>query len=153
LEYLRTEDILPSATASQDLSKALSGISKQEWPEIFNTLNSVRRLALHHGALILGSAPGAGAGAGAGTGAGKQPTSMSLSALHSLVLGVLKQVDSLRSAVAKNALLTLGDMFQGLKKAMDAEVMLAVSAVLKASYLISPTVFSSALNSVEATRF
>ena len=51
--------------------------------------------------------------------------------LHCIVLGVLKQVDNLRSAVAKNALLTLGDLFQGLGKSMDQEVGLALSYVLK----------------------
>lgn len=54
--------------------------------------------------------------------------------LHCIVLGVVKQVDNLRSAVAKNALLTLGDMFQGLGKAMDVEVSLALTCVLKVSY-------------------
>ena len=53
--------------------------------------------------------------------------------LHCIVLGVLKQVDNLRSAVAKNALLTLGDLFQGLGKSMDQEVGLALSYVLKVS--------------------
>lgn len=52
-------------------------------------------------------------------------------ALHSIVLGVLKQVDNLRSAVAKNALLTLGDLFQGLGRYMDSEVALSLTHVLK----------------------
>lgn len=52
-------------------------------------------------------------------------------ALHSIVLGVLKQVDNLRSAVAKNALLTLGDLFQGLGRYMDPEVALSLTHVLK----------------------
>ena len=51
--------------------------------------------------------------------------------LHCIVLGVLKQVDNLRSAVAKNALITLGDLFQGLGKSMDLEVALALTYVLK----------------------
>ena len=46
---------------------------------------------------------------------------------------MLKQVDNLRSAVAKNALITLGDLFQGLGKFMDLEVALALTYVLKVS--------------------
>lgn len=57
--------------------------------------------------------------------------STSAGGLHCVVLGVLKQVDNLRSAVAKNALITLGDLFQGLGKSMDQEVALALSYVLK----------------------
>ena len=53
--------------------------------------------------------------------------------LHCIVLGVLRQVDNLRSAVAKNALITLGDLFQGLGKFMDQEVALALTYVLKVS--------------------
>ena len=57
--------------------------------------------------------------------------SMAGGALHSIVLGVLKQVDNLRSAVAKNALLTLGDLFQGMGRYMDVEVALSLTHVLK----------------------
>ena len=38
--------------------------------------------------------------------------SLSDGSMHTLVVGVLKHVDNLRSAVAKNALLTIGDMCQ-----------------------------------------
>ena len=51
--------------------------------------------------------------------------------MHTLVVGVLKHVDNLRSAVAKNALLTIGDMCQGLQRRMDCEVSLVVPTVLK----------------------
>jgi hypothetical protein len=60
-------------------------------------------------------------------------------ALHSIVLGVLKQVDNLRSAVAKNALLTLGDLFQGLGRYMDPEVALSLTHVLKVSSFLQIT--------------
>ena len=127
-EYLTTEAIMPSAAPQKDLSKALLGIGTQEWPEIFHTLTTVRRLSLHHSALVVASSSctnngAANGAAGGGSGAGR--------GLHSIVVGVLKQVDNLRSAVAKNALLTLGDLFQGLGKFMDLEVGLALTHVLK----------------------
>jgi hypothetical protein len=46
---------MPSAAPQKDLSKALLGIGTQEWPEIFHTLTTVRRLSLHHSALVMAS--------------------------------------------------------------------------------------------------
>ena len=40
-------------------------------------------------------------------------------------------MDNLRSAVAKQALLALADLFRGLRTAMDAEVMLVLPVLLK----------------------
>lgn len=159
---------MPSAAPQKDLAKALLGIGIQEWPEIFHTLTTVRRLSLHHSALVIASrylfptgkrmyyclnplilllcsidavqflniviesmysssinngATSGAAGGGGNSGAGR--------GMHCIVVGVLKQVDNLRSAVAKNALLTLGDLFQGLGKFMDLEVALCLTHVLK----------------------
>jgi hypothetical protein len=107
-DYLKTEEITPSAAPQQDLAKAVAALEHQDWPEIFHTLNTVRRLALHHGPLLVGSG-----------------------SLHITVLRVLKQVDNLRSAVAKNALLTIGDIFEGLGTAVDAEVAGAALSIIK----------------------
>jgi hypothetical protein len=115
-EYLSTDEILPSTSPQKDIRNAMNGISTHEWPEIFHTLTTVRRLSLHHGALLIASNSDGISGGGG---------------LHSIVLGVLKQVENLRSAVAKNALLTLGDLFQGLGRAMDLEVSLALTFLLK----------------------
>ena len=108
LEYLDAADIKPSVNPTKDLVKAMSGLETQDWPEIFYTLNTVRQLAIHHNALLTQG----------GT-------------LHSFVQGVLRQADNLRSAVAKNAILALGDLFEGLEKAMDSEVPLILALLLK----------------------
>ena len=44
---------------------------------------------------------------------------------------MLRQVDNLRSAVAKNAILTINDLFLGLNTVMDGEVLTIVSSVVK----------------------
>lgn len=115
-EYLSTDEILPSTSPQKDIRNAMNGIGTHEWPEIFHTLTTIRRLGLHHGALLIASNSDGISGGGG---------------LHVIVLGVLKEVENLRSAVAKNALLTLGDLFQGLGRAMDLEVSLAVTFLLK----------------------
>jgi hypothetical protein len=89
-----------------ELARTLTSLGKDDWPEIFHTLNSVRRLALHHSALVEGSA-------------------------HEIVTAVLKQAENLRSQVAKNALLTVGDLWRGLGRALDAELPLVAPLLIK----------------------
>ena len=74
LEYLDASEIEPSMNPTKEFNKAMLGLDTQDWPEIFNTLNSIRRIALHHRSLITNSG-----------------------SLHSIVVGVLRQVDNLRS--------------------------------------------------------
>lgn len=50
---------------------------------------------------------------------------------HGILTAVLKSVDNLRSAVAKNAILTIADMWIGLGKSMDPELVLAAPVLLK----------------------
>jgi hypothetical protein len=54
-EYLSTDEILPSTAPQKDIRNAMNGISTHEWPEIFHTLTTVRRLGLHHSALLIAS--------------------------------------------------------------------------------------------------
>lgn len=90
-EYLATADILPLPDAPHDLPLVLSSLQNDDWPEIFQTLTSVRRLALHHAHLL-----------------------HDLSVLQLLLRQVLRHIENLRSAVAKNALLALADVWFGL---------------------------------------
>ncbi|CAM9950044.1 unnamed protein product, partial [Choristocarpus tenellus] len=46
------QDIRPSPNPGQELQRALVSLGRDDWPDIFHTLNSVRRLALHHGLLL-----------------------------------------------------------------------------------------------------
>lgn len=73
---LALQDIRPSPNPSQELQRAMASLPRDNWPEIFHTLNSVRRLAMHHAPLL-----------------GSQ------SHLHALVRDVLGQAENLRSQV------------------------------------------------------
>lgn len=109
-EYTISADLMPLQHPSADFNAAMHGLEVHEWPNIFHTLNNIRRAVLHHPQLILQSG-----------------------CLHTLLQLVLKHALNLRSALAKNALLTIADCFQGLKKAMDVEASLVVPVVLKRS--------------------
>lgn len=110
LEYVDTKDLEPMKSPSQEFQKAIRGLETQEWPELFHTLTSMRRVVLHHPQVVLSSG-----------------------ALHSIVVLIMKQVENLRSSMAKNALITIADFFLGLKKGMDSEVQSVVPAVMKRS--------------------
>lgn len=99
LEYLESEDLAPLPNASNELPKLIANLETQEWPAIFYTLNSVRQIAVHHHILLSDSRT-----------------------LHSLLQGILKAANNLRSAVAKNAILAIGDLFQGVERGMDSEL-------------------------------
>jgi hypothetical protein len=107
-DYLKAEDILPSPAPGKEMSKVSSGIVTDEWPDIFHTINSARRLALHHPNALISSGN-----------------------LHTIVRGVIKQVENLRSAVAKNAILCLQDMCAGLGRTMDSEIVNTASCLAK----------------------
>eukprot|EP00904_Undaria_pinnatifida_P006296 jgi/Undpi1/2797/HiC_scaffold_14.g06174.m1 len=107
-DYLTIQDIRPSPNPTQELQRAMSSLPRDTWPEIFHTLNSVRRLAVHHAALL-----------------GSQ------SHLHALVRDVLGHVENLRSQVAKNALLTLTDLWRGLGGALDPELPMVCPVLVK----------------------
>jgi hypothetical protein len=47
------------------------------------------------------------------------------------VTAVLKQAENLRSQVAKNALLTVGDLWRGLGRALDPELPLVAPLLIK----------------------
>eukprot|EP00602_Paraphysomonas_sp_CaronLab_P002010 CAMPEP_0185022652 /NCGR_PEP_ID=MMETSP1103-20130426/5358_1 /TAXON_ID=36769 /ORGANISM="Paraphysomonas bandaiensis, Strain Caron Lab Isolate" /LENGTH=1419 /DNA_ID=CAMNT_0027554823 /DNA_START=78 /DNA_END=4334 /DNA_ORIENTATION=+ len=107
-EYLSTDQLLPCVKPKRDINKVVSGLANHDWPDIFHTLNIVRQLAIHHGNDLHSSGH-----------------------LHTIVLGVMKQVENLRSAAAKNAILALGDIYRGLKVGVDAEVAASGAVLIK----------------------
>jgi hypothetical protein len=95
-----------AATVSNALRSAMAGLKNDAWDVVFDSLNILRRLALHHSPVVVAQ-------------------------LHGLVLLLIKQVHNLRSSVAKNALLTLQDCCSGLGKHMDSELADIVPNLMK----------------------
>lgn len=109
-DYLAAEDMLPCHNPTQELSKALHGLENHEWPDIFHTITSVRKISIHHQVVLLDSG-----------------------SLHSVVRLLNKQADNLRSQVVKNALLAVGELFNNLGKHMDVEINTLIGVILKVS--------------------
>lgn len=115
VEYLSTEDVKPISNPSSELNRVLYVLdTENDWEKLFYTLNDMRSLALHHHHVIISS--------------GK---------LHTVVLGILKQIENLRSAVAKNGILAMGDMYQGLGKAMEPEAALTIPVLVKVLHVFT----------------
>ena len=105
-EYLTSAQCKPLKNPPVELRRSMRDLSSPQWDKVFDALNVVRSLALHHHGSI-------------------GPV------LHSLVLSVNECSKNLRSSVAKNALLCLNDMIDGLGPQMDPELDTIVSQLLK----------------------
>ncbi|XP_014817656.1 PREDICTED: protein FAM179A-like [Calidris pugnax] len=91
------QEARPFPHPQQALLKALAGLSSDDWQQKAEGLLSIRRLALCHSEVLL-------------------------CRLHDVSLAVTKEVNNLRSKVARCAISTLGELFKTTKKHMDGEV-------------------------------
>ena len=107
-DYLERDQLEPCAKPSRDIAKAVKELTTADWPDIFHLLNTTRRLFVHHGPEVISSGQ-----------------------LHAIVLGLIKQAHNLRSAVAKNSILAIEDMFMGLRQKADGEVTAVTAALIK----------------------
>ncbi|XP_026700455.1 TOG array regulator of axonemal microtubules protein 2 [Athene cunicularia] len=87
----------PVANPQQELLRALTGLSSDNWEQKAEGLLSIRCLAVCHSEVLL-------------------------SKLHDVSLAVTKEVNNLRSKVSHFAIITLGELFRTMKKHMDHEV-------------------------------
>eukprot|EP00753_Platysulcus_tardus_P003737 PLAT12485.3.p2 GENE.PLAT12485.3~~PLAT12485.3.p2 ORF type:complete len:680 (+),score=377.10 PLAT12485.3:79-2040(+) len=104
--YLTREELLPCSRPEKELRSAMTALRSGDWERIFDACNTVRRLAMHHGDVLM-------------------------RVLHDCVAGVVAAVDNLRSSVSKNALIALEDMFVGLQRGMDGELDSIASALIR----------------------
>ncbi len=68
-DYIPSSEIKALDHPSRELNAVVRGLEKDDWPEIFHTLNKLRSLSLHHQTVIVNSG-----------------------VLHGIVVGLLKQV-------------------------------------------------------------
>jgi len=108
LQYLTREDLKPLENPEEQLHKYL-GFEPEDWKEQFEMLNGIRRLLKHNSELF------------------------AMIPIHSLVIKLLKYADSLRSGLAKNSLIALGEMCSSLKRLLDSELEPIMNCLLKKS--------------------
>jgi hypothetical protein len=94
----------------KEFSKAMNDlVSNSDWNIQFDACNVVRSVCKHHQNLLLQNG----------------------ATLHSLVKQLSKHADSLRSALAKMALITINDMFFFLKRCMETYLDPLIKVLIK----------------------
>lgn len=106
--YLKSNELEPLDDPDIALKQCLASGRSDDWNENFETLNVLRRLLKHHPGVFL-----------------SQVT------LHNIFLDVVKWAESLRSALCKNGLITLGEMAEHLGRSLDGEIPEFVKVMMK----------------------
>jgi hypothetical protein len=106
--YLQEDEIPSLAKPAEAAHLCMNAGGLTEWTDQFQMLNNLRSLIKNHPAELLVEG-----------------------AVHKIILTVLKWADSLRSSLAKNALIVLGELFQGLGTSVDSELDIIVSCLMR----------------------
>ena len=104
--YTLTEDLPELAHPEDSLRRVARDIKSSEWSKRFDTLNEIRSLIVHHTDIILPE-------------------------IRPLCGPIKKEVDSLRSSLAKNGLMCLEDCFSNLGREMDSLLEKVVPSLIK----------------------
>lgn len=100
------ETLGPCADPEKSLARALLGMKSADWSTILQSVNSVRRISVHHPRIIVPN-------------------------LHPVVLELAAQADNLRSSVSKGAVMCFTEILRALGKSMDAEADFVAESLLK----------------------
>lgn len=111
LEYLTKDQLEPIEGNLESTLRQMNNDSKSDdWQRQFEASNTLRRFLQFHCSFLT--------------------TSLSFS-LHTTTQDVLRMVESLRSNLAKNGLITLTEMCIALKKQLDAEAEMMIAKLIK----------------------
>ncbi|CAI2372608.1 unnamed protein product [Moneuplotes crassus] len=108
-KYMRKEDIQKLKSPSKALKTVFKDLTCSDWKKQFDACNSLRALVLHHKEILLHDSY----------------------ILQCFMQGMVKQVESLRSSIAKNALIAFKDVIEVLKKRLDNDLDYIMPAVMK----------------------
>lgn len=109
-KYLNLDQLLPLENPEETIKKAGEDLKSTDWSRQFDSCNTIRRACAHHSAIL---------------------ASNTATHLHSLILDLVKIVESLRSSLVKNCILALIDLIKSLKKALDPEVEVIIGGIIK----------------------
>jgi len=108
--YLTPDQLTPVENPENMWKKCTEEIKNNaNWVKQFESCNIARRICAHHPEILVSS-----------------PIM-----LHGFILDLLKHIESLRSTLAKNALLVFADLFSSAKKSLDADLDNIVPILLK----------------------
>ena len=106
--YLKKDELTPIDNPELELQHYLR-ISPTDWAMQFEMLNGMRKLLKFHSDIFI------------------------LAPFHSLILLIIRCADSLRSSLAKNALIVIGEMCEFLHKLVEPELELILNCLLRKS--------------------
>ena len=106
--YLKKEELTPIDNPELELQHYLR-INPTDWAMQFEMLNGMRKLIKFHADIFI------------------------LAPFHSLMLQIIRCADSLRSSLAKNALIVIGEMCEFLHKLVEPELELILNCLLRKS--------------------
>ena len=113
------DQLLPLDSPEEAIKSALDGLKSSDWSQQFEACNIIRRACANHAPLLA---------AGGAT------------IIHAIVIELQRQIESLRSSLIKNGILTLigktlsiikVDLVKTLKKSLDIEIDIIVSTVIR----------------------
>ncbi|ETO33565.1 hypothetical protein RFI_03530, partial [Reticulomyxa filosa] len=93
-QYVLKENLKRCEDCNEALKKCLMGIQSKQWDEAFDSMNTIRSLALFHAETLVPH-------------------------LAEICRHLPKQLHSLRSSVSRQALITVTDLFDTLQKSME----------------------------------
>ena len=108
-KYLKTSDIKPLKNPEKQIKIVFKDLISSDWQKQFDACNTLRALAIHHKETFIGD----------------------VFLMQNFIQNLIKQVESLRSTVSKNALLGFKDILASLKKRMDNDLDYLLPAVMK----------------------
>ncbi|KAL4466847.1 hypothetical protein ABPG74_010444 [Tetrahymena malaccensis] len=106
--YLTKQELEPLQNPEQTLKHVIADLKIDDWSRQFDGLNNLRRINQHHSEIL-----------------------QNQNTLHNLITEVLKLVENLRSSLAKNAMITLTELSEKLKRTLDTESESIVTKLLK----------------------
>ena len=108
-KYVATKDLKPLSSPEKEIKVVFKDLISSDWQKQIDAWNSLRSMAVYHKDVLTNDAY----------------------ILQSFIQGMIKQVESLRSTVSKNALLGITDLFNNLKKTLDNELDFVIPSWMK----------------------
>ena len=108
-KYISTKDLQPLDSPEKQIKVVFKDLISTDWQKQIDAWNSLRSMAIFHKELLTNDSY----------------------ILQNFIQGIIKQVESLRSTVSKNALIGIKDLFDNLKKQLDSDLDFIIPAWMK----------------------
>ena len=108
-KYIATKDLKPLDNPGKQIKVIFKDLISADWQKQIDSWNSLRSMAIFHKEILTNDSY----------------------IFQNFIQGIIKQVESLRSTVSKNALLGIKDLFDNLKRQLDSDLDYIIPACMK----------------------